>query len=146
MSILSPMSMSLFTGFFGSVGFITWHYAPWLGYITLIPAITVAVVATEILKRAMTTLVSKLSSSSLTRKGEAIGRIAQVNTPITEDRMGEVTYVIGTTRFNSSAKAAKPGEAFARGTKVMIVETDGPVVFVEPASDLDVELLEPPRR
>jgi len=146
MSILSPMSMSLFTGFFGSVGFITWHYAPWLGYITLVPAITVALVATEVLKRTMANIVSKLSSSSLTKKTEAIGRIAQVNTPITEDRMGEVTYVIGTTRFNSSAKAAKAGEAFQRGSKVMIVETDGPVVYVETASDLDVELMEPPRR
>ncbi|MBS2011016.1 MAG: NfeD family protein [Cyanobacteria bacterium SZAS TMP-1] len=141
MGILSPMSMSLFTGFFGSVGFITWHYAPALGYFTLIPAIGVATVATEVLKRAMSQIVSKLSASSLTKRGEAIGRIAQVNIPITGERLGEVTYVIGTTRFNSSAKSAKPGETFQRGSKVMIVETDGPVVFVEPVNDLDLEML-----
>jgi membrane protein implicated in regulation of membrane protease activity len=138
--ILSPMSLSLFTGFFGSVGFLTWHYAPWLGYLTLIPAIAVGAVATDVLKRTMSTIVGKLASSSLTKKEEAIGRIAQVNTPIAEGRLGEVSYVIGTTRFNASAKS-NPGEDFARGSKVMIVDTQGPVVFVEPAKDIDLELM-----
>jgi membrane protein implicated in regulation of membrane protease activity len=140
-SIISPMSLSLFAGFFGSVGFITWHYMPWLGYVTLIPAIVCGAMATEFLKRAMSTLVTKLNSSSLTKKAEAIGRIAEVNTPISDGRLGEVSYVIGTTRFNSSAKSANPEDSFVRGSKVMIIETEGPVVYVEPARDIDLELM-----
>lgn len=133
--------MSIFTGFFGSVGFVAWHYAPWLGYLTLIPAIVCGLVATEVMKRAMSILVAKLASSSLTKKEEAIGRIAQVNTPIADGRLGEVSYIIGTSRFNASARAAHEGEDFPRGCKVMIVETDGPVVFVESAKDMDLELM-----
>lgn len=140
-SIISPMSLSLFAGFFGSVGFITWHYLPWLGYVTLIPAIVCGALATEFLKRAMSNVVSRLNSSSLTKKAEAIGRIAEVNTPISDGRLGEVSYVIGSTRFNASARSANPEDTFARGSKVMIVETEGPVVYVEPAKDIDLELM-----
>ena len=133
--------MSLFTGFFGSVGFITWHYAPWLGYLTLLPAIAVSVIATETLKRTMSNVVSRLHTSSLTRKEEAIGRIAEVNTPIADGRLGEVSYTIGKSRFNMSAKSANPAETFARGSKVLIVETDGHVLVVEPAKEIDLELM-----
>jgi membrane protein implicated in regulation of membrane protease activity len=140
-SILNPMSVSIFSGFFGSVGFVTWHYLPFLGYLTLLPAVGGAIVGTELIKKAMAAFAAKLASSSLTKREEAIGRIAEVNTPITEGRLGEVTYVIGTTRFNASAKPAHPGEDFPRGSKVMIVETEGPVVYVECARDIDLEVM-----
>jgi membrane protein implicated in regulation of membrane protease activity len=135
------MRLSTFTGFFGAGGFLAWHYAPWLGYMTLIPAGVSGVIATEVMKRAMSLLVSKLSSSSLIKQEDSIGRIAQVSTPISDGRLGEVSYVIGTSRFNASAKAAHPGETFIRGSKVMIVETEGPVVYVETAKDIDLEFM-----
>ena len=129
-SIISPMKLSTFAGFFGSGGFLAWHYAPWLGYATLIPAVVSGYTATLVMKSVMSLMVSKLNSSSLIRQEESIGRIAQVSTPISDGRMGEVSYVIGTSRFNASAKPAHPGEDFQRGSKVMIVQTEGPVVYV----------------
>jgi membrane protein implicated in regulation of membrane protease activity len=141
LGIFSPLTVSVFIGFFGSVGFITWHLAHWLGYITLIPAIISGIVATNLIKHLTSVIVSKLAASSLTKMHEGVGRIAQVNTPIQNGRIGEVSYVIGHTRVNASAKPAHDGEEFARGAKVMIVETDGPVVFVEAARDIDLELM-----
>jgi membrane protein implicated in regulation of membrane protease activity len=141
LGIFSPVTMSVFTGFFGSAGYIAWHYFPWLSFFTLIPAVISGLIAVNFVKRVTGIIVSKLAASSLTRKKEAIGRIAQVNTPIVDGRLGEVSYVIGTSRFNASAKAAHAGQEFARGSKVMIVDTEGPVVFVEPASDIDLALM-----
>ncbi|MDP3510933.1 MAG: NfeD family protein [Candidatus Melainabacteria bacterium] len=139
LSIFSPMSISIFIGFFGVTGIAVRSALPWMGPFTLIPAILAGVVATNIMKAVLAWATRKLSASSLISAQQAIGQIAEVNTPIKEGRLGEVSYVIGLTRFNSAARTAKEGCEISRGSKVIIVETDGSVVLVEPFSDSQLE-------
>lgn len=139
LSIFSPMSISIFIGFFGVTGITVRSALPWLGPLTLIPAILAGVVATNVMKAVLAWATRKLSASSLTSVQQAIGQIAEVNTPMKEGRLGEVSYVIGLTRFNSAARPAKEGREIARGAKVIIVETDGSVVLVEPFSDTQLD-------
>lgn len=139
LSIFSPMSISIFIGFFGVTGIAVRSALPWMGPLTLIPAILAGVVATNIMKAVLAWATRKLSASSLTSVQQAIGQIAEVNTPIKEGRLGEVSYVIGLTRFNSAARPAKEGCEIARGAKVIIVETEGSVVLVEPFSDSQLD-------
>ncbi len=135
LSLFSPMSISVFIGFFGFTGLALRSFVPWMGWLTLVPAVLVGLAATNVMKYVIAWATSKLSASSLTSSQQAIGQIAEVNTPIKEGRLGEVSYIIGLTRFNAAARPAKVGSEIARGAKVIIVETDGPVVLVEPFSD-----------
>jgi hypothetical protein len=135
LSIFSPMSISVFIGFFGIAGLFVRGLFPILGAFTLIPALLTGIVATNLMKVLLAWITSKISASSLTSSTQAIGQIAEVNTPIKDGRLGEVTYVIGLTRFNAAAKPAKEGVEMARGAKVIIVESEGPVVLVEPFLD-----------
>ncbi len=139
LSIFSPMTISIFIGFFGATGIAIRSFVPWMGPFTLIPAILAGVVAVNLMKAILGWATSKLTASSLTSSQQAIGQIAEVNTPIKDGRLGEVSYVIGLTRFNAAARPAKEGGEIARGTKVIIVETDGPVVLVEPFSDAQLD-------
>lgn len=139
LSIFSPMTISIFIGFFGATGIAIRSFVPWMGPFTLIPAILAGVVAVNLMKAILGWATSKLTASSLTSSQQAIGQIAEVNTPIKDGRLGEVSYVIGLTRFNAAARPAKAGGEIARGTKVIIVETDGPVVLVEPFSDAQLD-------
>ena len=63
---------------------------------------------------------------------DAIGHVAEVSASIGQGGTGEVTYVIGTTRFNAAAKSASSSETIKRGSKVLIVEREGHLVYVEP--------------
>jgi membrane protein implicated in regulation of membrane protease activity len=139
LSIFSPMTISIFIGFFGATGIAVRSFLPWMGPFTLIPAILAAVVAVNVMKAILGWATRKLTASSLTSSQQAIGQIAEVNTPIKDGRLGEVSYIIGLTRFNAAARPAKEGGEIARGTKVIIVETDGPVVLVEPFSDAQLD-------
>jgi len=135
LSLFSPMSLSVFIGFFGFTGLALRSFSPWMSWFTLIPAVLAGIAATNVMKYVLAWATSKLTASSLTSSQQAIGQIAEVNTPIKEGRLGEVSYIIGLTRFNAAARPAQAGSEIARGAKVIIVETDGPVVLVEPFSD-----------
>lgn len=139
LSIFSPMTISIFIGFFGATGITVRSFLPWMGPFTLIPAVLAGVVAVNLMKAILGWATSKLTASSLTSSQQAIGQIAEVNTPIKDGRLGEVSYVIGLTRFNAAARPAKVGSEISRGAKVIIVETDGPVVLVEPFSDSQLD-------
>lgn len=135
LSLFSPMSISVFIGFFGITGLFVRGLVPVIGAFSIIPAIIAGIVAINLMKVLLAYITSKLSASSLTSSTQAIGQIAEVNTPIKDGRLGEVTYVIGLTRFNAAAKPAKEGVEMARGAKVIIVESEGSVVLVEPFLD-----------
>ena len=133
--IFSPMSISVFIGFFGFVGMSCRAMLPALSYLSLIPAIIAGIVAINVMNAIMTWATAKLTASSLVSEQQSIGQIAEVNTPIKDGRTGEVTYVVGLTRFNAPAKPARDGTDFERGTRVMIVDKVGPVVLVEALQD-----------
>ncbi|MBX9667560.1 MAG: NfeD family protein [Candidatus Obscuribacterales bacterium] len=135
LSLLSPMSIAIFLAFFGLAGYAAGYVLPWLGFVTLIPAFLAGFLMINIFKAAIRSMMHYGTSSSHMRHEEIIGHVAEVLIPIAENRAGEVTFVIQSKIYNSAARS-KLGIAINKGTKVMIVETDGPTVFVEPYKEL----------
>ena len=105
---------------------------PVLGIVSLVPSIIVGLIAVVVMRNVFSYLTAKLNVSNTLKSTDAIGHVAEVSASITEGGTGEVTYVIGTTRFNAAAKSASTKEPIKRGAKVMIVEREGHLVFVEP--------------
>jgi len=131
LSLLSPMSLAIFLAFFGLAGYVTGYIMPWLNLFTLIPAVLAGLAMINIFKAGIRAMIRYGTSSTHIRTDDIIGHIAEVLVPIPENRPGEVTYIIQSKIYNSAARS-KPGIAINKGTKVMIVETDGPTVYVEP--------------
>ena len=132
LGILNPTSISVFTGFVGLTGLVLMKCLPFLGLITLIPAALVGMVAVIAMRNVFAYLTAKLNVSNTLKSTDAIGHVAEVSASIGEGGTGEVTYVIGTTRFNAAAKSASACETIKRGSKVLIVEREGHLVYVEP--------------
>lgn len=132
MSILNPTSISVFLGFVGLSGLAIKSALPWTGLISLVPACIIGFVAVIVMRNVFAYLTARLNVSNTHKSTDAIGHIAEVSTPIGAGGTGEVTYVIGTTRFNAAAKCSKPDETAGRGSKVIITEREGHLVFVEP--------------
>lgn len=138
LSVLSPMSISIFLAFFGLVGYGVGYLFPAIGYLTLLPAVLAGFAMINIFKSMIGAMMRYGTSSSHMRNDDIIGHVAEVLIPIAENRPGEVTYVMHSKIYSSAARS-KPGIAINKGTKVMIVERDGPTVFVEPYKDLLLE-------
>lgn len=132
LGILNPTSISVFTGFVGLTGLVLMKCLPFLGLVTLVPAILVGLVAVIVMRNVFAYLTAKLNVSNTVKSSDAIGHVAEVSASIGEGGTGEVTYVIGTTRFNAAAKSASTSETIKRGSKVLIVEREGHLVYVEP--------------
>ncbi len=130
LALLSPMTIAIFLAFFGLTGYAAGYLLPWLGLFTLIPAALVGFAMINIFKAGIKAMMKYGTSSSHMRTDEIIGHVAEVLVPIAENRPGEVTYVIQSKIYSSAARSK--GIAINKGTKVMIIETDGPTVFVEP--------------
>lgn len=132
MSVLNPTSISVFLGFVGLSGLAIKTALPWTGLLSLLPACIIGFVAVIVMRNVFAYLTARLNVSNTHKSTDAIGHIAEVSTPIGVGGTGEVTYVIGTTRYNAAAKCAKPEETAGRGSKVIITEREGHLVFVEP--------------
>ncbi len=132
MGVLNPTSISVFIGFFGLTGLIEMALLPGLAYISFIPAAIVGFVAVVVMRNIFAFITAKLNVSNTIRGNDAIGHIAEVSAPIQVGQTGEVTYVIGTTRFNSAAKCQEGAEAIKKGSKVVIIEKERHLVYVQP--------------
>ncbi len=139
LGVLSPIGISIWLTFFGLTGFVLMFSVPWLGAITLIPAFFVGTVASNTFKRMIRLMVRKMAVSTNAKVTDMVGHQAEVNTPITEGRVGEVTYVMGSKRYQSAAKPAKPGMEFPRGSKVMITHSEANLVLVEPWVSIEID-------
>ncbi len=141
LTLLSPMTVSVYLAFFGLTGLVCAFNAPWMGYFTLIPAITVSLLVSAAFKAMTQWMIKNMFTSTHQKESDLLGQMAEVNVPIHDGRTGEVTYVLNAKRMTASAKPAKPGVDFKKGSKVLIVGSKEHVVFIEPY-DPDQELEE----
>lgn len=132
LGILSPIGISFWLTFFGLTGFVLMASMPWLGAISLVPALLVGMIASNTFKGVIRLMVRRMAVSTNSKVDELIGHQAEVNIPISDGRPGEVTYVVGSKRYQSAAKPVKPGQEFPRGAKVMIAHSEANLVLVEP--------------
>lgn len=134
-SFLSPMSLAITLAFFGLTGLALGFITPWLGVLTIVPAIIAGLMVSALFKLLLRWMIRNMEVSTAAKINELVGQTAKVNIPIGGGRLGEVTYVVGSKRYNSAAQPAKSGMSFQRGAKVMIVEVKDHVVSVEPVTD-----------
>jgi hypothetical protein len=87
---------------------------------------------------------SKMYQSHTFTNDDIIGLQAEVTVPVQGTGMGEVVYVVGGTRYTSSARATKPdAAAIARGSKAIICDVRDDVAYIEPWTDSALAFDEP---
>lgn len=134
MSWISPASMAIFLAFFGLTGMAIYK----LGIITLIPAIAVGLIMRNVMMFMLRWFVSQSHVSTTSRVEECIGQSAEVCVLIQPGRTGEVTYVLGSKRYNMPAKSNSADSVYKRGAKVIISDVREGVVFVDPWQELTI--------
>jgi len=135
LEFLNPMVLATFMTYFGLTGLVIHFAVPWLGLISLAPAVVVGVIATRILLFVMHWMFAKMEVSSVAVVEELIGTYATVTVPITTGRVGEITYIVESKRFTAPAKPLNGASEFAKGTKVMISEIRDNIMYIEPWTD-----------
>lgn len=136
LTFLSPMTLSVFLAFFGLTGFVVIKLLPWLGLLTLVPAIVVAALVTQTMLRVFSWLLRSTDVSTVARMSEVIGQMAHISVPIKEGRTGEIVCEMGSKRYNFSAKALNSQQTFTSGARVIIADMRDGVAFVEPWDDV----------
>jgi hypothetical protein len=109
-----------------------------LGALSLVPAIAVGLIMRNATMMLLRWFVSQSHVSTTSRVEEAIGHAAEVCVSIQPGRTGEVTYVLGSKRYNMPAKSAVAENEYKRGAKVMIADVREGVVFVDPWQELTI--------
>jgi membrane protein implicated in regulation of membrane protease activity len=137
LSLLSPMALAMFLTFFGVFGLMFERMMPWLGFLTLIPAVLISLAISNLFKFAVRWLIVHGNVSTEAKAEDSVGQVGEIITPIKEGRVGEVTYVMGSKRYHAAARANKEGLEFKRGSKVIITEIKDHVVFVDECNLLE---------
>lgn len=135
LGLLSPMSFAVSLAYFGCTGMFVFYTFPWMGYLSVVPAVLVSLLLSRITKLFMRWLMRNSKSSAAVGRNDIIGQIGEVKVPIGDGRTGEIVYTINSRRINASAIPAKSENSFQRGSKVIIVGTKDHVVIVEPLQD-----------
>lgn len=143
LGIFNPMRIALFLFFFGAAGRSTELILPIVGPLSLVPAVIVGAIGSNIVLHLFGVLVSKLQASSLSVVEETVGQLAEVTVPITEGRTGQITYIVNQKRNTSAAKPYTPGTEFQKGAEVFIATIENNIAYVEPWDD-DFNTLENP--
>lgn len=138
MGILNPMSISMAVFFFGASGLAILRYMPgFTPSLTYLPAATGAVLGTAVLQGALGWFADRLENSSTNSLADAIGTTGEVTVSIPVGKTGEVLFVLGQGRKNYSAKSFDPQKEIKRGTRVLIVNLENNVVYVDPIEELE---------
>ncbi len=135
LTVLSPMTISMFLTFFGSIGMILYSVAPSLGWLTVVPAVMIAAWIARLLLSAMSYITEKMFVTSGHNEAELIGHMAKVKVGIEPGGMGQIIYVIGSKRFLCPARAISENMQFKHGTRVMIADIRDHVMYIEPWVD-----------
>jgi hypothetical protein len=137
LGFLSPMSIAISLAFFGLSGLVVLRALPFLGLLTLVPAVLFSLLISNSFKGAIRWAAKSMEVSSESKVAELVGQVAEVNIPFKDGATGEVTYVVNSKRYNAAARPFKPGTIFARGSKVMIVDIkEDHTLLVEPYADV----------
>ncbi len=133
LDVLSPTKWSFFLFIFGAIGIISLRFLP--ATLSLVPATLGAWVLANLFFGIMSTILSKMNSSTNFRKEQLIGSLGELTLSIEDGGMGEVLINTGNSRLSNAAKAFKPGTTIKKLTKVIIVDYKDSIFYVEPFDD-----------
>ena len=131
MSIFSPTVMASFVTAFGAFGLIFSQFQATSKTIVSAPlSIVCALVVAGGLYKFLDAVFRHTQSSSESHVSKLVGIQANVITPIAENGVGEIAYVVGGSRYTAAARAEK-GAAIAGGQAVKITRIVGTQFYVE---------------
>ena len=129
-SIFSPTVMASFVTAFGGFGLIFTQFSATSRTVISAPlSIVCAVLIAGGLYKFLSAVFSHTQSSSESHVARLAGAEASVITPIPENGVGEIAYVVGGTRYTAPARVEN-GTAIANGKSVKITRVVGTQFFV----------------
>jgi membrane protein implicated in regulation of membrane protease activity len=130
-SIFSPTIIASFITAFGGFGLIFTQFAKTSNAVISAPlSVLGGLVVAGALLVFFRFVFSHTQSSSESRVARLIGAEASVITPIPENGMGEIAYVVGETRYTAPARS-ESGAAVANGRTVKITRIVGTQFYVQ---------------
>jgi hypothetical protein len=135
LGLLNPLSIATFLAFFGVSGTalsMSFHLPD---VISLPISCVVGWIAVQVVVHTIAFLFEHMGVSTEAKVQDLIGHMAEVSVPISPDRVGEVTYVIGSKRYTSPAKSTNPQTPLNKRTMVQICDIQNNIMFVEPWKD-----------
>ena len=127
---ISPMSIASFVTAFGGFGFVSSQLFGVSTGVSLLYAAGGGLAVGGMAQLIFIYIFSRQTSSLRTQQ-DVIGVSAEVTIPIPEGGVGQIALVARGSRTTYSART-KPGQAFAQGEIVQVVELVGSIAFVEP--------------
>jgi membrane protein implicated in regulation of membrane protease activity len=133
-SIFSPTIIAAFITAFGGFGLIFSEFAPTEPVIISAPlALVCALGIAGVLFVFLRSVFSHTQSSSESHVARLAGTTASVASPIPENGVGEIAYVVGGSRYTAPARTEN-GAAIGNGKLVKITRVVGTQFYVEPAN------------
>ena len=130
-SIFSPTIMASFITAFGGFGLIfTQFHATGNAAVSAPLSLLGGLVVAGVLMVFLRSVFRHTQSSSESRVARLIGAEANVITPIPENGVGEIAYVVGGTRYTAPARTEN-GAAVANGKAVKIIRIVGTQFYVQ---------------
>lgn len=137
MRFVNPMRLALITFGFGFFGYVFLKTLPFLGALTILPAVVVAIGSSNLFLGLLGKFVGRLEKSDSYRKEDAIGTVGQLTVPIFPGATGEVTFVSSGGKTAAPAKAMSADSHINKLAKVIIADVRDGVYFVEEWNDED---------
>jgi membrane protein implicated in regulation of membrane protease activity len=129
-SALSPSIISAFVTAFGGFGIIfTRIHATDNVFISAPLAIVCALVTSGLLLWVLRLIFKETQSSSESRVSRVVGTVANVITPIPEQGVGEIAYVVAGSRYTAPARE-ESGQPVANGRAVKVTRVVGTQFYV----------------
>lgn len=132
---VSPTRLSLFLLFAGATGTLSLKLMPFLGLISLIPALLVGAVISNAMFNALGLFMTKLSSSTNFQDESLIGTVGELTLPIGPNNMGEIVISNINGRHNGPAKPYNPDQEIKKLTKVIVSDYRDGIFYVVPYED-----------
>jgi len=130
-SIFSPSVIACFVTAFGGFG-VTFTEIPATqkAFVSAPLSIVCALLVAAMLYKILSTLFNHTQSSSESKLAEITGIEASIVSPIPENGVGEIAYVVGGTRYTAPARTEN-GSAISNGKLVKITRVVGTQFYVE---------------
>ncbi len=135
LSLLSPTKLSVYLFFIGSIGILCLHLFPFLGYISLAPAVVLGFGFGRILLNVLGKFASSLHSSTNFKQDSLIGSQGQLILSIEPGKIGEVVISAKGSRHSAPAKSKDPSRSIKSLSKVIVCDHQDGVFLVEPVSE-----------
>jgi membrane protein implicated in regulation of membrane protease activity len=132
LKILSPSTIASFLFCFGMFGIIVSRSLPFLGALSLIPALLLGFIGYKAMSAFLSGIISRMQSSKNFTDEQVIGKMAEVTVPLSKGKTGEITFVAGSSRQTSSARSLKSDQSFKAGSRVIISDVKDGIFLVEP--------------